>query len=202
VGWIRRFILAKDKRHPRQMGAPEVEAFLSRLATKDQVAASTQNQALSALLFLYREVLNIQLPWMEHIRRAKVPERLPVVLSRAEVAALLGEEWRCRLSGALALRMRDPSDGMAAASHPGPAIRAPRDRGARWQEQPGSDHPAGPGTQTLAAGTGRGSPPHPPGGLPGGLWAACPMLSRASIRMAIASLGKAEPVAPRCRRVP
>jgi hypothetical protein len=62
VAWIRRFILANDKRHPRQMGAPEVEAFLSRLATKDQVAASTQNQALSALLFRYREVLNIQWP--------------------------------------------------------------------------------------------------------------------------------------------
>jgi integron integrase len=101
VGWIRRFILANDKRHPGRMGAPEVEAFLSRLATRDKVAASTQNQALSALLFLYREVLNIQLPWMEHIRRAKVPERLPVVLSRVEVAALLGE-----LSGDVGLQAR------------------------------------------------------------------------------------------------
>ncbi|WP_409745963.1 integron integrase [Rehaibacterium terrae] len=91
VGWIRRFILANGKRHPREMGAREVEAFLTRLATRDKVAASTQNQALAALLFLYREVLGEQLPWMENIRRAKRPERLPVVLTRAEVAALLGE---------------------------------------------------------------------------------------------------------------
>lgn len=101
VGWIRRFILANGKRHPKFMGAREVEVFLSQLATKDKVAASTQNQALSALLFLYREVLEVQLPWMEHIRRAKVPERLPLVLSRGEVGALLGE-----LSGEVGLQAR------------------------------------------------------------------------------------------------
>lgn len=89
VGWIRRFILANGKRHPREMGAAEVEAFLTRLATEGRVAASTQNQALAALLFLYREVLGMQLPWMEHIRRAKRPAHLPTVLSRAEVASLL-----------------------------------------------------------------------------------------------------------------
>lgn len=91
VGWVRRFILANSKRHPRGLGAREVEAFLTHLATHGQVAASTQNQALSALLFLYREVLQIDLPWMENIRRAKKPERLPVVLSREEAAALLAE---------------------------------------------------------------------------------------------------------------
>lgn len=91
VGWVRRFILANGKRHPREMGAREVEAFLTRLATQGQVAVSTQNQALSALLFLYREVLSQELPWMEDIRRAKRPARLPVVLSRHEVAALLDE---------------------------------------------------------------------------------------------------------------
>jgi len=89
VGWVRRFILANGKRHPREMGAAEVESFLTRLASEGKVAASTQNQALAALLFLYREVLGIELPWMEHIRRAKRPEHLPTVLSRAEVAALL-----------------------------------------------------------------------------------------------------------------
>lgn len=89
LGWIRRFILANGKRHPREMGAPEVERFLSRLATEGMVAASTQNQALAALLFLYREVLGMRLPWMEHIRRAKRPQHLPTVLSRSEVAALL-----------------------------------------------------------------------------------------------------------------
>lgn len=89
VGWIRRFILANGMRHPREMGSAEVEAFLTRLATHGKVAASTQNQALAALLFLYREVLGVELPWMEHIRRAKRPEHLPTVLSRTEVAALL-----------------------------------------------------------------------------------------------------------------
>lgn len=90
VGWIRRFILANGKRHPREMGGMEVEAFLTRLASRDNVAPSTQNQALAALLFLYREVLHQQLPWMESIQRAKKPARLPVVLTREEVEALLG----------------------------------------------------------------------------------------------------------------
>jgi integron integrase len=89
VDWIRRFVMANDRRHPRDMGAVEVEAFLSRLATKDDVAASTQNQALSALLFLYREVLGVQLPWMESVVRAKRPQKIPAVLSRAEVTRLL-----------------------------------------------------------------------------------------------------------------
>ncbi|HET9031480.1 MAG TPA: integron integrase [Dokdonella sp.] len=89
VDWIRRFILANGKRHPRDMGAREVEAFLTLLATRGKVAASTQNQALSALLFLYREVLGQDLPWMENIRRAKRPERLPVVLTRDEVWRIL-----------------------------------------------------------------------------------------------------------------
>jgi len=91
VGWVRRFVLANGKRHPRDMGAPEVEAFLTVLATDGQVAASTQNQALAALLFLYREVLELQLPWMDGIRRAKKPQRVPVVLSREDVAALLAQ---------------------------------------------------------------------------------------------------------------
>ncbi len=102
VGWIRRFILANEKRHPREMGAREVEAFLTALAVRDQVAAATQNQALAALLFLYREVLETELPWMDDIRRAKRPERLPVVLSREEAGALLGElSGSCWLQAAI-----------------------------------------------------------------------------------------------------
>lgn len=89
VHWAWRFILANGKRHPREMGVAEVEAFLSRLATRDDVAASTQNQALSALLFLYREVLSIDLPWMESVVRAKRPQKMPTVLSRAETLRLL-----------------------------------------------------------------------------------------------------------------
>ncbi|MFM2324954.1 MAG: hypothetical protein RL244_1833, partial [Pseudomonadota bacterium] len=77
------------KRHPRDMGAPEVEAFLTHLAVEGNVAASTQNQALSALLFLYREVLNSKLPWMNEMVRAKRPARLPVVLTQAEVQSVL-----------------------------------------------------------------------------------------------------------------
>ena len=89
VGWIRRFILASGKRHPRDMGVVEVEGFLSSLATDGNVAAGTQNQALAALLFLYREVLSIELPWMETVVRAKRSQRVPVVLSRDEVKRLL-----------------------------------------------------------------------------------------------------------------
>lgn len=91
AGWVRRFILANAKRHPRDMGVLEVESFLTRLATQGHVSASTQNQALSALLFLYREVLQQELPWMDNIQRAKRPKRLPVVLSRDEVARVLSE---------------------------------------------------------------------------------------------------------------
>jgi len=91
VGWIRRFILANGKRHPRDMGAVEVEGFLSVLAVSGGVAASTQNQALSALLFLYREVLRIDLPWMETMVRAKHSQRVPTILAREEVQALLAQ---------------------------------------------------------------------------------------------------------------
>jgi integrase len=85
VGWIRRFILFHEKRHPAEMSGPEVSKFLSALAVEGDVAASTQNQALSALLFLYRVVLEQDLPWLDDIVRAKRPARLPAVLSREEV---------------------------------------------------------------------------------------------------------------------
>lgn len=87
--WIRRYIRTNGMRHPREMDGRQVEAFLTVLATKDRVAPSTQNQALSALLFLYREVLALELPWMENVVRAKRMPRLPVVLSRGETANLL-----------------------------------------------------------------------------------------------------------------
>ena len=89
VQWIRRFILFHGKKHPRDMGAPEVEAFLTHLAVEGNVAAATQNQALSALLFLYRDVLGVELPWLDNVTRAKRPQRLPVVLTRDEVHAVL-----------------------------------------------------------------------------------------------------------------
>jgi integron integrase len=89
VQWIKRFILFQGKRHPKDMGAAEVEVFLTHLAVEGGVSASTQNQALSALLFLYREVLGIELPWLDDVVRAKKPQRLPSVLNRAEVALVL-----------------------------------------------------------------------------------------------------------------
>lgn len=97
VDWIKRYILFHGKHHPRDMGASEVEAFLTHLAVARNVAASTQNQAKSALLFLYKEVLEIDLPWLNNMERAKAPKRLPVVLTRDEVQAVLsrldGTHW-------------------------------------------------------------------------------------------------------------
>lgn len=87
--WAKRFILFHHKRHPADMGAPEVEAFLSDLATSRHVSASTQNQAMHAILFLYKDVLGVDLPWLDGITRAKVSKRLPVVLSQREIQALL-----------------------------------------------------------------------------------------------------------------
>ena len=89
VGWIRRFIRFNRLRHPREMGEAEITAFLSSLALSGRVSASTQNQALAALLFLYREVLGSRVEWLEGIIRAKKPARLPVVLTRDEVRAVI-----------------------------------------------------------------------------------------------------------------
>lgn len=120
VGWIRRFILANGKRHPRELGAVEVETFLSGLANDHQVAAGTQNQALAALLFLYREVLGEALPWLEDLTRAKRPQRVPLVMSVEETRAVLscmdGRAWLVasllygtgmRLMECLRLRIKD-----------------------------------------------------------------------------------------------
>jgi site-specific recombinase XerD len=118
--WIRYFILHNNKRHPAEMGAAEVTAFLSWLATERNVAAATQNQALAALLFLYKVVLERDLPWFDDLVRAKRPVRLPVVLSAAEVRKLLeqldGVTWMVasllygaglRLQECLMLRVKD-----------------------------------------------------------------------------------------------
>jgi len=89
--WIRYYILFHKKRHPAEMGAAEVTAFLSWLATERNVAAATQNQALSALLFLYKNVLGQDLPWLNDVVRAQRPVRIPVVLTEAEVRRLLDQ---------------------------------------------------------------------------------------------------------------
>jgi integron integrase len=94
--WIRRFIRFHGRRHPRELGKAEIESFLTSLATEERVSAATQNQALASLLFLYREVLGLEFPWLDQVIRAKQRVRAPVVLTRGEVWALLG-----RLSGEL-----------------------------------------------------------------------------------------------------
>jgi Phage integrase, N-terminal SAM-like domain len=89
VAWTRRYVLFHGKRHPIEMGAAEVSRFLTSLATEAKVAASTQNQALNALLFLYRVVLERDLPWLNEVVRARRPQHLPVVLNREEVRVIL-----------------------------------------------------------------------------------------------------------------
>ncbi|HTP94508.1 MAG TPA: integron integrase [Burkholderiales bacterium] len=120
VHWIKRFIFWTGKRHPSTVGAAEVTAFLSHLALQRNVAAATQNQALAALLFLYRQVLGQELPWLDDMVHAKRPVRLPVVLSPAEVQSLIaqlsGTHWLMasllygaglRLTECLRLRVKD-----------------------------------------------------------------------------------------------
>lgn len=101
VDWVRRYILFHGKRHPREMGAPEVQAFLSHLAVDRTVSPSTQNQAKAALLFLYRVLLGAKLPWMDEVVQAKRRPRLPVVLTPGEVRALFDQ-----MEGTMALVAR------------------------------------------------------------------------------------------------
>jgi integron integrase len=89
--WIRRYILFHGKRHPQDLGAEELRDFLSDLAVRGNVSASTQNQALNAILFLYREALGISLPWIDNVQRAKRATHLPVVLTKHEVRSLLAQ---------------------------------------------------------------------------------------------------------------
>lgn len=120
VQWVKRFILFHNKRHPNDMGAPEISRYLTHLAVQGGVSASTQNQALNALNFLYREVLGREMGTLQDVTPAKRPRRLPVVLTRQEVAALLrhlrGDNWLMaalmygaglRLLECLRLRVKD-----------------------------------------------------------------------------------------------
>jgi integron integrase len=120
IDWAKRFILFHNKRHPKDMGVEEIRAFLAYLVTERNVATSTQNQALHAILFLYREVLQIELPMIGDLQPAKKPSRLPVVFTREEVQAILsqmeGKKWLMasllygtgmRLTELLRLRVKD-----------------------------------------------------------------------------------------------
>jgi integron integrase len=120
VDWIKRFVLFHGKRHPREMGGDEVRDFLSHLANDCHVASATQAQALAALLFLYKRVLNVDLPWIDNVVRAHRPKRLPTVLTQADVQRVLanmsGVYWiiaallygsGLRLLESLRLRVKD-----------------------------------------------------------------------------------------------
>ena len=120
IQWIKRFIFFHNKRHPKEMGANEITAYLTHLAVNRKVSPSTQNQALSAILFLYKRVLEIDLPWLDNVIRAKRTKRLPVVFTRQEVKALLsqfdGTRWLIfsmmygcgfRITECLRLRVKD-----------------------------------------------------------------------------------------------
>jgi len=120
IEWILQYIRFHDIKHPKEMGAAEVEAFLTHLAVERTVAASTQNQALAALLFLYREVLSVDLPWLEKFTPAKKSSHIPVVLTKAEVKIITSQlketNWLItnllygaglRLQEALRLRVKD-----------------------------------------------------------------------------------------------
>lgn len=124
IHWMKRFIVFSGRRHPRDLGAPEVTAFLNHLAQQRQVAAATQNQALAALLFLYKVVLGEPLPWLDQIVHAKSPIRRPTVLTAIEARALLaqmsGPKWLMasllygaglRLRECLTLRVKDVDFG-------------------------------------------------------------------------------------------
>ena len=122
LGWIRRYVAFHGRRHPREMGAAELESFLTYLAVARKVSASTQNQALQALLFLYRQVLCMELPWLESVVRARVSRHIPTVFSRDEVKRILaqldGTRWLIaallygsglRVAECLRLRVKDIS---------------------------------------------------------------------------------------------
>ena len=145
VHWIKRLIYFHGKRHPETMGEAEVTAFLNHLAVERHVAAATQNQALSAILFLYRQVLGRELPWLDGVQRRTRPPRVPVVLTREEAARLLagitGTRWLIasllygaglRLRECLELRVKDIDFGylriLVRDSKDGRGVASPLDR--------------------------------------------------------------------------
>ena len=136
--WIRRYIRCNGLRHLRELGGAEVERFLSDLATRARVAPSTQNQALAALLFLYREVLALELPWMEGIVRAKRAPRLPSgAVPGTNGGAVACNARKGSIDGRVAVRQRLAVDGVPAPGGQGCRFRLQRNRGARRQRREG-----------------------------------------------------------------
>ncbi len=140
IAWIRRYIHFHNKQHPCALGGAEIETFLTYLAVERNVAASTQNQALSSLLFLYREVLRIELPWLENVTRARRPERVPVVLSQSEVRSLLDHLAGTQPDGQSPLRQRASSHRNAAPPRARCGFRVQADHHPQWKRRQGSRH--------------------------------------------------------------
>jgi site-specific recombinase XerD len=118
IHWVKRYLRFHRMRHPREMGANEVTAFLNHLANDRSVAGVTQNQALAALLFLYRHVLGAQLPWLDGLVRAKTAKRLPTVLTLSEVQAILSQR-HALATGEPAIRCRVAPERMLVAASQG-----------------------------------------------------------------------------------
>lgn len=128
VDWIKRYVLFHKKRHPAEMGAPEVQAFITYLAVDRQLSASTQNQALSAILFLYKYVLQKDVALPLNLVRAERPSRLPTVLTHDEALAVIGiMGGNCQLMATI-VRERFAPDGMPPAPRQGPGFWQPSDR--------------------------------------------------------------------------
>ena len=139
VGWIEQFIRHHDLRHPGGMGEQEVSDFLTSLAVRRGVSASTQNQALSALLFLYREVLKLDIGWMKNIVRSRRPRRLPVVLTRSETRQLLNELHGTQRVMAMLL-CRPASARMLPVACQGSRLCRRPDHGQMWKRAEGPRH--------------------------------------------------------------
>ena len=153
--WVRRFCVFHELRHPRELGPPEIEAFLSHLANEQHVSASTQNQALAAVLFLYTHVLSVPLDRLGDFTRAKRPQRVPAVLTPAEVTGgAEPDDRRAGADGVVALRRGAAAAGVRADAHEGRGFRAARARGPGWQ---GAEGP-----RDDAAATPDGPDPPPP----------------------------------------
>jgi hypothetical protein len=156
--WVREFVHFHRRRHPREMGAAEVTAFLNDLAVHRRASASTQNQALCALVFLYRKVLELEMPALDGLERAQRPQHLPNVLSRRDVVALLGRlEASIPPAGAAPLRRRAARSGGPLAAGEGHRPRPPPDHRATRQ---GRARPRGPpAPPSPAKGSSRSSTP-------------------------------------------
>ena len=146
VAWIRRYILFHNKRHPTEMGGVEIQTFLTHLAAQEHVASSTQNQALCALLFLYRHVLHIDLDLSTDSVRAKKPKHLPIVLTKERRSNHQPSVRHLPGDGQIAVRQRLAPDGMSAPTRQRPGFCATPDHGPPGQRhaRPGNHAPQQP----------------------------------------------------------